>query len=147
MTIRMLIADDHELIREGLRYALAETVEIVAETSSGKETVTRAAQGDWDVMLLDINMPDGDGFDVLREIGATTQLPQADLPASPNQGAIRTGIGNVLIFSRHDRADFQVRARELGAHGFLHKSASRQDLLTAIQRVAEGEMVWEVPDF
>lgn len=132
MTIRLLIADDHELIREGLRYALAnqQAITIVAEAVNGNETLAWARQGGWDVLLLDLTMPDRDGFDVLQELSDDDAMPS----------------GGILVYSNHDRPDFHLRAQQLGARGFLHKSCQRNEIIDAIQRVASGESLWEVAD-
>ena len=74
MTIRLLIADDHDWIREGLRAVFQPTeIEVVAEATTGEEAVSLALASDLDVVLLDIKMPDGDGMDMLSRIKAVKQ--------------------------------------------------------------------------
>lgn len=117
MPIRILIADDHDVVREGLRYAFLSTdVEVVAEAADGAQAVRYALDGSVDVVLLDLRMPgDGDGIAALAEIKAAK-------PCLP-----------VLIYSAHDRPDLVQRCRELGAHSCLSKQVDVQTLLAAIR--------------
>jgi len=116
-TIRILIADDHEVVREGLRYSFLNTdIEIVAEAETGQQAVRLAVDGDIDVVLLDVRMPDdGDGIAGLAEIkAAKPRLP-------------------VLMYSAHDRPDIVRRCRALGAYRCLSKHVDKQTLLAAIR--------------
>ncbi len=123
--IRVLIADDHEVVRCGLRSLLADTeVEIVAEVSTGDAAVKYALENDLDVALLDIRMPGGDGLTALGRI-------KLDKPEMP-----------VLMLSTFDNPTYIARSVALGASGYLLKGATREDLLNAIRQAAAGESAW-----
>ena len=125
MSIRLLICDDHLVVRTGLRSLMAGTdVEIVGEAATGGETVRLAKECRPDVVLVDIRMPDGDGLGTLSRL----KLEQPDLP--------------VLIFSTYNNPTYVARAVALGASGYLLKGASREQLLAAIRKVASGENAW-----
>ena len=124
MTIRLLIADDHELVREGLRATFAPTrIDVVGEATTGAEAIQLVTAMDADVLLLDVSMPDGDGFEVLRHVRAVTSLA-------------------VVMYSMHDRDHYIRRARELGATGYLTKRASSEQLVNAIDAASRGESHW-----
>ena len=120
--MRVLIADDHQLIREGLRRALVGTSEIteVGEAETGQQAIDMVRHGSWDVLILDISLPGKSGFEVL------TELRQIK-PAVP-----------VLVLSMHPALQFGVRALHAGAAGYLSKTASTEELLQAIRKVAGG---------
>lgn len=123
--IKILIADDHEMVRLGLRRLLAGTeVEIVAEVSTGKAAVKYALENDPDVALLDVRMPDGDGLTALGRI----KLEKPEMP--------------VLILSTFDNPTYVARSVALGAAGYLLKGCSRSDLLDTIRSAAAGENAW-----
>jgi DNA-binding NarL/FixJ family response regulator len=125
MPIRLLIADDHAVVRAGLRSMVhGGDIEIVAEATSGNEALQLAAQHSPDVVLLDVRMPDGDGIACLGRL-------RAELPNLP-----------VLMFSAYDNPTYIARAVALGASGYLVKTAGQDELLTAIGRVAAGESIW-----
>jgi DNA-binding NarL/FixJ family response regulator len=125
MAIRLLIVDDHEVVRCGLRNLLqGSDVQVVAEASSGEEGVAKAKKGGIDVVLLDVRMSDGDGLNTLGRI----KLDNPDLP--------------VLIFSAYDNPSYIARAVALCASGYLLKGNSREQLLEAIHKVAEGQSIW-----
>ncbi len=120
--IRILIADDHRLVREGLR-ALLEghgEFQVVAEASNGREAVERALQTKPDVALIDITMPEMDGLE------ATRRLVERD-PAF-----------RVLVLTVHETEDYFFRALEAGALGFVVKDADSRDLAAAIRAVHHG---------
>jgi DNA-binding NarL/FixJ family response regulator len=120
VAIRLLIADDHELVREGLRSVFMNTeVEIVAEAATCEGAMRRALESNVDVVLLDIKMPDGSGIDVLGQIKSA----KPDLP--------------VLMYSAHDSQDYMQRCAALGAWGYLSKGTDKQVLLSAV-RAAYG---------
>jgi len=118
--ITVLIADDHDIVREGVKQIVSETNDIVvgAEARSGAEALDLARGGGWDVIILDLNLPDRPGLDVL------TQL---------------RGIAPVLILSMHSEASYASRALRSGALGYVSKSSAREDLVPAIRNVARGE--------
>jgi DNA-binding NarL/FixJ family response regulator len=125
MTIKILIADDHEVVRCGLRSLLEGTdIEVAEEATSGEEVVKKAAETEVDVVLLDIRMPDGDGLNALGRI-------KLDRPALP-----------VLILSTYDNPTYVARAVALGAAGYVLKGAGRDSLLEAIRKAAAGESAW-----
>jgi two-component system invasion response regulator UvrY len=126
MTIRLLIGDDHRIVREGLKQVLADAPQmlVAAEAASGAEVLAavRAADGraGLDVVLLDIAMPDGDGLDVL-------QVLRAEFPTLP-----------VLMLSTYPESQYAVRCIRLGAAGYLNKSADPDAMLAAVRKVAGG---------
>jgi DNA-binding NarL/FixJ family response regulator len=120
--IRLLIADDHEAVRSGLKSILAGTeIQVVAAVASGQEAVQYAAENKVDVVLLDVRMPDGDGLNALGRI----KLDKSDLP--------------ILMFSGYDNPTYIARAVVRGASGYLLKGCTRNELLSAIRKAARGE--------
>ncbi len=125
MSIKLLIADDHEVVRCGLRSLMAGTdVEIVGEATTGEQAIQMALAGKPDVVLLDIRMPGGDGLNVLGRLKLE----------SP-------GIA-VLMLSTYDNPTYVARAVALGAAGYVLKGIDREGLLDAIRKVAAGENAW-----
>ena len=123
--IRLLVADDHEVVRSGLRTMLSGSeVKIVAEVSTGAEAVKYALNNDVDVVLLDIRMPDGDGLTALGRI-------KLDKPEMP-----------ILILSTYDNPTYIARAVALGASGYLLKGCTREKLIESIRVAAAGESAW-----
>jgi DNA-binding NarL/FixJ family response regulator len=123
--IRVLIADDHEVIRSGLKTLIAGTdIKVVGEVSTGAEAVKYALENDVDVVLLDIRMPDGDGLTALGRI----KLDKPDLP--------------VLMLSTFDNPTYVARAVALGASGYLLKGCTRDELVAGITSAAAGESAW-----
>lgn len=126
MSIKMLVADDHEVVRAGLKSILQGTdIKIIAEASSGEAAVRLALKHNPDLVLLDIRMPDGDGLTALGRI-------KLERPALP-----------VLMWSAFDNPTYIARAVALGANGYLLKSAGKERLIPTIRSVAAGEMVWK----
>ena len=125
MPIKLLVADDHEVVRAGLRRMLEGTdIRIAAEAATGNAAVRLAMQRNPDVVLMDIRMPDGDGFSALKRI-------RLDRPAMP-----------VLMWSAFDNPVYlRVRPRS-GANGLVLKSAERERLLQAIRTAAAGKDTW-----
>ena len=125
--IRLLIADDHEVVRVGLRAMLSEAdVTVVAEASTGVETLAAVERHrhELDLVLLDVRMPDGDGLKILTNLKDTNP----DLP--------------VLMISTFDNATYMARSVALGASGYLLKGVDQPVLLDMIRKAATGEMVW-----
>jgi DNA-binding NarL/FixJ family response regulator len=121
----LLVADDHELVRSGLKTLLAGTeVKVIAEVTTGADAVKYALENDPDVVLMDVRMPDGDGLTALGRI----KLDKPDLP--------------ILILSTYDNPTYIARAVALGASGYLLKGCTRDHLVDAIRKAAAGESAW-----
>ncbi|MCX7839037.1 MAG: response regulator transcription factor [Anaerolineae bacterium] len=120
--IRLLMVDDHEIVRAGLRMLLQTQpdIEIVAEASNGREAVARARELQPDVVLMDISLPDVDGFQ------ATQQIKRA-LPQTA-----------VLALTMHESDEYFFRMLQAGASGYVPKKAAPTDLVSAIRTVHEG---------
>jgi len=120
--IRVLIADDHALLRRGVREILEEGMPgiFVNEVSSAAETLKTILHDTYDIALLDIAFPDGNGLDVLKEIHS--QRPQV----------------HVLFLSMYPEAQYAQRALHLGASGYLAKNSAPDELMNAVQRVMAG---------
>ena len=120
--IRVLVCDDHLIVRQGIRQLLADApgIEVHAEAANGPEALHHVRAGGVDVVLLDIAMPQRDGLDVLRQL--RTEAPQ--LP--------------VLMLSTYPDRQYAVRSLKLGAAGYLNKSADAEQMVDAIRRVARG---------
>lgn len=125
-TIRVLIGDDHRIVREGLKQVLAEApdVLVVSEAQSGPEVLSQVAalrgRDGLDLVLLDIAMPGLDGLDVLQAL-------KREHPRLP-----------VLMLSTYPEKQYAVRCIRLGASGYLNKSADPDDMLAAVRKVAAG---------
>lgn len=125
MTIRLLIADDHEVVRCGLKTLIEGLdIEVVAEAATGDEAVKLTAKHKPDVVLLDIRMPDGDGLQALGRI-------KLDHPDTA-----------VLMLSTYDNPTYVARAVALEAAGYVLKGAPRERLLETIRIAARGESAW-----
>ena len=125
MAIRVLIADDHEVVRMGLRSMLSGAgVDVVAEASTGTEVLQALEHHELDLVLLDVRMPDGDGLRILSRIKDINP----DLP--------------VLMISTFNNAAYMARSVALGANGYVLKDVDQPVLLDMIRKAASGEMVW-----
>lgn len=122
MTIKVLIADDHSVVRRGVLQILADDPEIslIEEAGSGRQALKALREQDYDLLLLDISMPDGSGLDVLEELRGQSRRPR------------------VLVLSMFPEKQYALRALKLGADGYLTKESLPEELLAAIHRVAEG---------
>ena len=120
--IKVLIADDHAIVREGLRQICAGSKDIMVagNAANGLEAIKLAREGNGDVLLLDIVLPDRNGIDILKQI----RKEQPELP--------------VLILSIHREDQYAIRALKAGAAGFLNKQAAPAELLAAIRQAASG---------
>ena len=122
MSIRLLVADDHEVIRTGLASLLAGSdIEIVAEAANGKETIAQAEKVRPDVILLDIRMPDGDGLSTLEKL--RSKVPES----------------RVVMLSTYDNPTYIARAVALGASDYVLKGSSREAIVNTITAAAAGE--------
>jgi DNA-binding NarL/FixJ family response regulator len=129
MAIKLLIADDHEVVRAGLRaFFEGSEIKIVAEASNGNTAYKLVNKSRPDLAILDIRMPEGDGLSCLTRI-------KSDRPNFP-----------VIMFSAHDNPTYLARAFALGAAGYLSKQAPRKHVVDAIKAVAGGEVIWSKDD-
>src|SRR5215467_9769814 len=122
--IRTLIADDHALVRAGIR-ALVEKIKgvtVVAEAGKGSEALRLITELKPDLVLLDITMPDGNGFDVLHHVMKNFSETK------------------IIVLTVHEAGEYAIRALREGAAGFLPKSAASTELEQAIQTVMKGEV-------
>jgi DNA-binding NarL/FixJ family response regulator len=121
--LRILVADDHEVVRAGVRSLLRDEpdCEICGEAATGLQAVTLAAQLKPDIVVLDITMPELNGLDAAREIRKT-------LPGVP-----------ILILSLHESLELVREILDAGAHGYVLKSNAGQELTTALRALRQGE--------
>lgn len=124
MDIRLLIVDDHEMLREGLRYAFGSTGVQIVEAADGKSALHILFNQRVDIVLLDVDLPELNGFEVLSRI--KQQSP--DLP--------------VLMHSCHDRRAYMQRSFQLGAAGYLVKSPNATPVIEAVRIALAGGNVW-----
>lgn len=120
--IRILIADDHTLMRDGLKQILATAGDmlVAGEASDGFQTLDLVRSGDWDLLLLDMSMPGRSGVELIKQI-------RAEKPRLP-----------ILVLSMHKESEYAVRSIRAGAAGYLCKDSASQQLLSAIRAVAGG---------
>jgi two-component system invasion response regulator UvrY len=120
--IRILIVDDHMVVREGLRGFFADTPDlwITGEASNAREALSQIGAGEWDLVLLDISMPDQNGLITLKQI----KRLRPDLP--------------VLIFSMLSEKEHAIRSLEAGASGFVTKDSTPEQIREAIRRAVRG---------
>ncbi|MFT4031465.1 MAG: response regulator transcription factor [Siphonobacter sp.] len=121
--IRVLIADDHLVVRKGIRMLLEDenSIEIVGEAADGQDALDKIAEIKPDVVLLDISMPGLNGMDAAKAIA------QQYSTVKP------------LIFSVHNNQEYILKSVESGAAGYLLKDSTKDEILTAIQKVSQGE--------
>jgi DNA-binding NarL/FixJ family response regulator len=122
--IRLFIADDHALLREGLArlFGAVADIELAGEAKDGLQVLRRIAEGGIDVLLLDLCMPGMCGLDLIREIRNAA-------PALP-----------ILVLSMHEESQFALRAIRAGAHGYLCKDSDFEHILAAVRRLANGRL-------
>ncbi len=120
--IKILIADDHPIVRKGLREIIEEIsdMKVADEAGNGQEVLAKALKKDLDVVLLDISMPGRSGLDILKEL--KSQLPKLA----------------VLVLSIHPEEQYAVRAMKAGAAGYLTKNSAPDELVTALRKVSAG---------
>ena len=120
--IRVLVADDHAVVRRGVVQILAESPHIVVagEASCGSEVLRAVRENDYDIDLLDIAMPGGSGLEVLKEL----QSLKPDV--------------QVLILSMYPEKQYALRALKAGAAGYLTKDSAPDELIEAIERISQG---------
>ena len=120
--IRLVIADDHAIVRKGIKQilALASGIELVGEAVNGTEVLQQVRDCEFDLLLLDMNMPGISGADLIRRV----KLCRATLP--------------ILVFTMHNDAQVATRALKAGASGFISKDSDPERLLAAILKVGAG---------
>lgn len=121
--MNILIADDHTVVRQGLKQILAAEPDmvVVGEAKNARETLDLARTLDWDVVILDYSMPDGNGLNVLKEI-------KKSYPRRP-----------VLILSMHPEDSIGVSVLRAGAAGYLNKECASEELMVAIRKAVNGK--------
>lgn len=120
--IKILVVDDHALVRDGLKRILLDTPDMIVadEASNGEEVINKVGNNDYDLVLLDISLPGRDGLDVLKQLKCTN-------PKVP-----------ILILSMYPEEHYAVRSLRAGASGYLTKQSSSDELIGAIRKVAQG---------
>ena len=120
--LKILIADDHPVVRRGLKQIIAETSDMAVsdEATNGLEVLSKVKAGNYDVVILDITMPGKDGMDVLAQL-------KYEKPGLP-----------ILMLSMHPEEQFAVRALRAGASGYLTKDSASDELAIAIRKVSQG---------
>lgn len=120
--IRVVIADDHQILREGLKQLLdtAGDIEVIGEAADGSGTLERVRNETFDVLVLDLSMPGRSGMDLIRLV--VDERPRL----------------RVLVLSMHHEQQYAVRAIRAGAAGYLTKETASSDLVAAIRKVAAG---------
>jgi len=120
--LRVFVADDHALFRQGVKALLAEEPDlaVAGEAGTAKETLQRIRSEAWDILLLDISLPDGSGIDLLRQI----RPHKPDLP--------------ILILSMHPEEQYAVNLLRAGANGYITKDAVPQQVVQAIRTLLQG---------
>ncbi len=120
--IKILIADDHAVVRRGLKQIVSETPDMIVsgEASTGYEVLDKVRGDDYDAVILDISMPGGDGLDILKQLKKIK-------PKIP-----------ILVLSVHPEDQYAVRALKAGAAGYLTKDSAPGELISAIRRVSSG---------
>lgn len=120
--IRVLLADDHKIVRAGLKELLSETgdIAVAGEANDGTEALARIREDEYDVAVLDMSMPGRSGIELIRQV-------KQEKPRLP-----------ILVLSMHSEEQYAVRALKAGASGYLTKESAADQLVTAIRRIAAG---------
>jgi two-component system, NarL family, invasion response regulator UvrY len=120
--ITILVADDHAIVREGLKQILARTGDLVAagEAKNGQELLRLLSEGKWDLLLMDMSMPGRSGIDLIKQV-------KSEQPKLP-----------ILVLSMHQEHQYAVRAIRAGASGYLNKDSASELLVFAIRKVVSG---------
>jgi DNA-binding NarL/FixJ family response regulator len=120
----VLIADDHAIVREGLKRILGgqEGIEIAGEATNGHEVLEQVRRGGFDILLLDLSMPGRSGIDLIKQV--KEEAPKL----------------RVLVLTMHEEDQYAVRAIRAGASGYLTKESAPGQLVSAIRRLAEGRL-------
>lgn len=120
--MNILIVDDHAIVRQGLRQILTESDStiFIKEADCGSEAIRQVRAGEWNVVVLDISLPDRNGIDILKQI-------KKEYPRIP-----------VLMLSMHEEGLYAIRALKAGASGYITKQSAPAELMAAIHQVARG---------
>lgn len=124
--ITVVLADDHTILRDGLRFLLeaAGGIQVIATASNGQEAIQQAAQHCPDVVVMDISMPLMNGIEATQQISAICKNTK------------------VLILSMHHTSEYVQRAQRAGAHGYLLKDSAGAELITAVRALHAGEQYY-----
>lgn len=119
--VRLLLADDHALMREGLKqlFEYADGIEVIAEAVNGEEVLARLQLGGFDLILLDVTMPGLHGAELIKRIRKVSDTP-------------------ILMLSMHNEAQVAARKLKAGASGYITKDSAPKELIAAVHKVAEG---------
>lgn len=122
--IKIVIADDHTLVREGLRRVVGEVddIEVIGEAINGREVLEWVRKDNFDVLLLDLSMPDHSGVEFIKRL----KIESPKLVT--------------LVLTMHEEEQYAVRSIRAGAAGYLTKESASKELITAIRRVASGRL-------
>jgi len=120
--LRILLCDDHPIVREGLKNILLQQsdIKVVEEAGSGGELLQKNASARFDVIILDITLPDMNGLEVLKNLRSAAPAPA------------------VLVLSMHPEEQYATRALKAGAAGYLQKESAPAELMTAVRKIARG---------
>jgi two-component system, NarL family, invasion response regulator UvrY len=120
--IKILIVDDHAIVRKGLMQIIAETedIDVAGEAETGMEALKMVRESEWDIVLLDLSLPDKHGVDILKQI-------KSEYPKLP-----------ILVLSSYPEDQYALRTIKAGASGYLSKQSAPAQLVTAIRQVAGG---------
>jgi two-component system, NarL family, invasion response regulator UvrY len=120
--MNILIVDDHAIVRQGLRQILMESDStiFIKEADCGSDAIRQVRAGEWNVVVLDISLPDRNGIDILKQI-------KKEYPKIP-----------VLMLSMHEEGLYAIRALKAGASGYITKQSAPAELMAAIHQVARG---------
>lgn len=120
--INILVADDHAIVREGLKQILARTDDLLAggEAKDGQEVLRLVREGKWDLLLMDMSMPGRSGIDLIKQV-------KSEQPRLP-----------ILVLSMHQEQQYAVRAIRAGASGYLNKDSASELLVSAIRKIVGG---------
>jgi DNA-binding NarL/FixJ family response regulator len=129
MSKRIVVVDDHDVVRQGVRLILRSRPEwsVVDEASNGKEAVQKIRSQNPDLTILDISMPEKDGLEVLRDLKADGTAPK------------------VLVLSMHNSKEVIAAVRDLGASGYILKTNAAQDLIRAMEDIFAGGLFFPGP--
>ena len=122
--IKIVVADDHAIVREGLLSVggEAEEIEVIGQAANGREVLQWVRKGGFDMLLLDLSMPDHSGVDFIKRV-------KDESPKLP-----------ILVLTMHEEEQYAVRSIRAGASGYLTKESASKELITAIRRVATGRL-------